>query len=499
MADESKSVKTFWLVILSGFSFFVQFLSTPFIARALTLFDNGLYHQVILITDVFFLFLALGFHNVILIYLRRSDYKKNEVFWTSLILLKVISILGIIIIYIVAPFIDMNYNAEGNLAPLLRIYSVFLLFKLPMSATEAAFIIFGKTKIIVRRNLFFSIVNAFVLIAAVQYFKSVEALIYALIFNSLTYYVVSFCLIPKDIKSNIRFSRAFLKVFFNDGLALGVNNIIGRISIMIDKLIISSLLNPILFAIYRNGAIEVPFFSSIYRTISNIAIPEMTKLISENQEEKILILKRKIIANTALIIYPVMVFLVYFSEEFIVIYLSDKYIESVPVFRIFTLTLLFRINAYGDILLAKREYKTMIKSSTILVIASTISSLLFIYFFGIIGGSIAYFLMVMTSVMILLNYSAKSIQCTISDFFNFKEILKILIVSVAFASFIFLLPIKMTYWLNFLIMFISYSIIVYFVLLKYFIKDLSVIIQILNQINIGNYNLGYYFIRIFGK
>lgn len=496
--EESKTFKTFWLVVLSGFGFFVQFISAPFIARALTVFENGIYHQVVLVTDVFFLFLALGFHNVVLIYLRRTDYNKYEVFWTSFLFLKTVGLLGVITIYFSAPYIDMHYNANGQLTTLLRIYSVFLIFKLPMAATEAAFILFGRTKSIVKRNLILSIFNTCLLIFAVQYFKTVEALVYALTINSFTSYTISFLLVPKEFKHKIKLSRDYFNKQITDGFALGFNNIVGRLSIIIDKLIISSLMSPAVFAVYRNGAIEVPFFSSIYRTISNMAIPEMSHLLSINKSDKIVELKKKIIGSTALIVYPVMIFLVLFAKEFITIYLSDKYINSAPVFRIFALTLIFRINAHSDILMANRKYKTVIKSSIILLTVTALTSYILIYLYGIIGGALAYFAMVMTSTLLLLNFSAKSINRSLIDFFNMRDLLSISGVSISVAALIMILPINLMLWYNFLMVFVLYGIIVYTILLKFFITDLTVIKNILNKVNIKGHNLGHYFEKVFG-
>lgn len=495
--EESKTAKTFWLVVLSGFGFVVHFLAAPFIARALPVFDNGMYHQVILVADVFFLLLSFGFQNIMLMYLRRSDVKSEEVFWSGFVFLIGIALVGTLLMYSSAPAIDQYFEAGQRLAPLIQLYSVFLVFKLPMAATEAAFILFGRTKTIVKRNIFLNILQAGALIFAVQYFKTVEALVIALVFNTAAAFALSFVLVPARFKQSISFSKSLLKTMFSDGTKLSFNSVIGQTSLMLDKLILSSSMSPAAFAIYRNGAIEPPFFGTIYRTISNMVLPELSKLASEKRDREIVLLKRRITSNTALLVYPMMVFFVIFAEDFIRLYLSEKYIESAPVFQIFALTLLFRINAHSDILMAKRAFRKIIHSSVILLLVTITATVSLIALYGIMGAAVAYFIMVLTSVSLLSWFSAKTINCKATDFFDFKLLISCIAVPVTVAIVIKLLAGRIDGVLAFIAILVGFGAVSYYVLLRLFVRDHSVIILILRHFQFRNINLGSVFTSIF--
>lgn len=165
-----------------------------------------------------------------------------------------------------------------------------------------------------------------------------------------------------------------------EGSLLAVNSIFGRATLLMDKTIVSGMLNPAQYALYKNGAIELPFFSGIYRTVSTLVLPEVTLLYSEGKFNEIIRLKRKVITNTAFLVYPVMVFLLFFNDRFIYLYLSDRYVDTVPVFTIFNLTLLVRVNSYGEVLLAAGKYGLNIKISIIGFVVGVINNMIFIYF-----------------------------------------------------------------------------------------------------------------------
>lgn len=92
--QESKTFKTFILLLLSGFGFLVNFIAAPFLARALTLEDNGIYNQAILVIDIAFMLFAVGIGNVTYLYLKRKNYDPHLVFGTNLILAAVLGLMA---------------------------------------------------------------------------------------------------------------------------------------------------------------------------------------------------------------------------------------------------------------------------------------------------------------------------------------------------------------------------------------------------------------------
>ena len=116
-----------------------------------------------------------------------------------------------------------------------------------------------------------------------------------------------------------------------------------------DGILIAALMPIKEFSIYRNGAIEIPFLSTIYVSVSSVILPEMSRLANENKMDELLALKRKASLNVATLIFRVVFYFIMNGEFLIKTYLSEKYIESAIVFSLYNITTLARITDYHDV------------------------------------------------------------------------------------------------------------------------------------------------------
>src|SRR5690606_4731628 len=117
---------------------------------------------------------------------------------------------------------------------------------------------------------------------------------------------------------NLSLNRKMIVV----SVPLALTSIIGILLLQTDGYIINGFLGKIEFAYYRTGAIEIPFLSTIYASISLIFLPEFKKLVSQDEWSRVIELKRKLILNSAIIIYPFILVAIFFGEELITFYLG---------------------------------------------------------------------------------------------------------------------------------------------------------------------------------
>ncbi|MFW5879403.1 MAG: oligosaccharide flippase family protein [bacterium] len=480
MNSENKSFKAFLLVFLSAFGFLVSFIAAPFLARALTLEDNGIYNQAILVIDIAFMLFAVGIGNVTYLYLKRKSFDPYQVFGTNLLLASILGFTASIVIFILSGFFATHFNAP-ELAFYLKVYCFVIPFKFMLGVSEAVVLLFGRMKAYTYRGIIMTVLNTTSLILIIQVYNSLKLVFIAFLVLSIVQLAYSIVLVPKVFFKNISFEKTLGLRMLKEGSLLAVNGIFGRATLLMDKTVVSSMLNPAQYALYKNGAIEIPFFSGIYRTVSTLVLPEVASYFSEGKFTEIVRLKRKVITNTAFLVYPVMIFLLFFNDRFIFIYLSERYIETVPVFTIFNLTLLIRINNYGEVLLAAGKYKLNLKVSVLGFVFGVLGNIIFIYFFGFIGAAVSTLLTIFFVALVNLYYSSKLIHCSLFDFFDLIFLFKLLAIAVSTALLLRILPVDTFKLINFVAVGVIYSIIVYFIALRYLMKDKSVIIGILTR------------------
>src|SRR5690606_2455208 len=131
----------------------------------------------------------------------------------------------------------------------------------------------------------------------------------------------------------------FVKIQLVKAVPLGMTTVMGVVILYTDSFMVSNMLGVKEYAIFRNGAMEVPFLSSIYGAISTIVLPELAKLWQEKKVDEVVALKGKIILNSAIVIYPFLALFLFYAQSFIVWYFGEAYVGSAMIFAIYNLLL----------------------------------------------------------------------------------------------------------------------------------------------------------------
>jgi O-antigen/teichoic acid export membrane protein len=291
-------------------------------------------------------------------------------------------------------------------------------------------IFYGKVKevslILVATNVF----KVVILFVAINYFQSVNYLMAGLSFLSLLQVVLLYVFIPNGLRGSGDFDKKLARFIFMLAAPLAITSIIEKLVIYIDGVMISTMLTTTDFAIYRAGAFEVPFVSALYGSVATIVMPEVAKLFANDKFDEIIKLKRKVISTTAFFVYPVLVYLLFFSLPVVVLYLSDKYSASAIVFAIFNFALLIRVNDYQDIIVISGNSKFIFFSVIGLTILNVILNYVLISWVGINGGAISYIVHLILLAGLLTYKTTRIMSCSVFDFFDIRNISKILLIAV---------------------------------------------------------------------
>ncbi len=136
--------------------------------------------------------------------------------------------------------------------------------------------------------------------------------------------------------------------FIGNWVFIGLNEIAGIIAKWLDKIFLLYLLSPAAFAVFFNGAFEIPLFGILISTMEYIMLTNISADVSNkiaaknifNESFKIL----------SLIAFPLFFFLLTMHAEAFAIIFKNKYSASIPVFLISIFIIPMRITHYGVIL-----------------------------------------------------------------------------------------------------------------------------------------------------
>jgi O-antigen/teichoic acid export membrane protein len=426
--QSNRSFKVVVMALGNGINILINFLTLPYLVRSLTLVDYGTYGQVLIVLSLLQGIFTFSLNQISNIYLARNEQPAQVVFSTIMRTGFILSLIGGGVMLLTVPLIANSFD-NAALNQLLYLSVLNLVGQIPVPILLSVLIFYGRVKHTTSTLIFTNILKILVMFASIYYFNSVKLMMIGLSIVSIIQVLTLFACVPKELRTLKHFEKSLSKEIFFLAVPLAITSIIEKSVLYIDGVMISTMLSTTDFAVYRAGAIEVPFIASLYGSVAAIVMPEVARYFTGGNHMEILKLKRKVVSITAFFVYPVLIYLLFFSGPIITFYLSEKYAASSIIFAIFNLSLLIRVNDHQDIIVVSGNSKFIFYSIFSLAFLNVILNYILISAFGIIGSAIAFILHLFLFTILLTYKTMGVMSCTLNDLFDVKKLIWILLLS----------------------------------------------------------------------
>lgn len=139
------------------------------------------------------------------------------------------------------------------------------------------------------------------------------------------------------------------------------------------------------FAIYAVGCLQIPLVDLIVTSGVNVMMVEMAAARQRSVSEA-LALWHDTIARLSFMIFPIAAFLLLMARDIIVVLFTSAYVASVPIFMLWSLTILAGVLAVDGVLRVFAQTRYLVVQNIIhLVIVATLAGA-FLSYFGLIGA-----------------------------------------------------------------------------------------------------------------
>lgn len=398
---------------------FIAFLLSPYLSRALEKSDYAIYNQILYVGGFFTIVFSLGLFNIVNYFFAKKDNDTERATIQSLILLLGIS--ASVIFFVITLFFPGQLFYQ-----LLQLFAVSFAFSFASNYLNAVLIFYNHTRYVALRTILVTVVSSIGLLVAIQQFHSIKL---AFCIIGIVMPVINFILLLAKAKQYVYLKFTLTKAavinLFKVSGPLYLTNILGASYTYVAAFFVNVFAGSIAFANYKNGAMELPFISTIAFSVSAVIMPDLAKMYNQNKLQDIYLLKKKMINQVIYIVYPVVFYFLVFHYEFITAYFSLKYKESAVIFAIYTCTCLIRINDYQDVLVASGNSKYILRSNVYYSICNILLVILLGYFFKGVGIAVASFISVVFLAFMLLRYDAILLSKKVRHFFEIKNILKL--------------------------------------------------------------------------
>lgn len=430
--SSAKSMKVLILTIGNGINILINFLTLPFLVRSLSYSDYGSYGQALIVIGFLQGIFTFNLNQVANIYLAKKEYSPRLVFSSLMRSTFFLSVISMLILAATTPLISASFQND-MLTKMLLLSLLNLAAQVPAPILLSVLIFHEKVK---RASIILILTNILKVVSmlfAIKILHSINYLMGFLSIVSVIQIIAFYFAVPKEFRTLKLKDKNLAKGYLSMATPLAISSIVERSVVYIDGIMISTMLTTTNYALYRAGAIEVPFVASLYGSVAAIVMPEVAKLFVDKKISDILQLKKKVIAGTVFFVYPVLIFLLLFSAPIVTFYLSEKYSQSALVFAIFNLSLFIRINDYQDVIIIAGKTKFIFKVITTMILFNLFLNFTLIKIFGIEGSALAFILFLFIYAGILTWKTCKLLNCRFTDLFNMDVIVRILLLSLATA------------------------------------------------------------------
>jgi O-antigen/teichoic acid export membrane protein len=358
--------------------------------RWLSKHDYATVRQTFLAYDFVSPLLMLGLPNAIYYFLPRSQGSKRGIIIDNIALLVGASaIFSLFIALGGSQLLAMRFNNQ-DLHRTLQWLIPYPLFLMPVAGFAAVMVCAGHTKTLAGYNVVSQVILAIAGITAIVWSKSYIAPILVRIIIPAIFFPIVLGLIFKSVPGQIRWPKwSLMNEMMRYSIPLGFASMLGSITLQLHSVIVAALCAPEDFAVYINGAMEIPAISIITGSITTVVFAEMADMCAKGDKLGALKLFHVASIKSASILFPIMCFLLVVSKPFIIFLYSVRYYDSITPFIIYLFVLPARIVVYGSALMALGMTRVILIRSIFDLLINCILCFMLVKMIGYIGAAIA--------------------------------------------------------------------------------------------------------------
>lgn len=357
-------------------------------ARHLDKHDYATLRQTFLVYEFAAPLLILGLPNALYFFLPRTDTDRRGVLVDNLALLAVLALPFALFLLLGGHHWLAGRFDNPDLVHTLPWLALYPLMMTPVAGMAAAMVVAGQVRTLAVYNVLSSLALALAGIAAILATRSHEAPVLARIGVAALALPVGLWLMFRAHPGTWRLPRrTSMDATLRYAAPLGVATLLGTLTMQLHAVVVAALCSPEQFAIYINGAAEIPIIGIVAGSITTVVFADMAAACARGDKAEALRLFRVAAHRSACILLPTMFFFAVAAETFIVFMFSEAYRDSTLPFQIYLAVLPARIVVWGAAMMALGMSREILVRSFIDLVVNGVFCYLFVAAFGYVGAA----------------------------------------------------------------------------------------------------------------
>lgn len=351
----SNSRQAVWIAIGSFFSFIVGIVSPMILSRFFDKGDYGTYKQVMYVYNTLLAVFTLGLPKAYAYFLPKfaTEYSKDIISKVTKIFFILGAVFSLCLLCFAGPIASVMNNPDLKMALIVFSPTPFLL--LPTMGLDAIYASFRKTKYLAYYTIATRVLIIVCIVLPVVIFSGnyIHAIIGFDIASLITFFLALYLKSwPVKGVEHLKSSLTY-KEIFKFALPLLYASLWGVIFSSANQFYISRYFGNETFAEFSNGFMELPFVGMILGSISAVLLPMFSGMDKgDGMGNEILNVWNSALLKSAKLIFPMLIFSVFFAEQIMTCMYGDMYAQSSIYFVIKNMSGLFYIIPFYPIILA---------------------------------------------------------------------------------------------------------------------------------------------------
>lgn len=384
----SRTTKVLALSIGSSLVMLANIVSGMVAARYLTKSDYATIRQTFLAYEFAAPFLSMGLPNALYYYLPRNKNDQRGILIDNIALLLLSGcIFSLFILFGGHNLLAERFNNQ-NLKETLPWLVVYPLFIMPVAGLAAVMVFAERVRTLAIYNTLSSLVIACTGVAAIFLTRSYDVPILLRIWVPGLCLPFAIYLMFQSAPGNFRIPNGTSMIgMLRYSIPLGLATMFGTLTIQLHAVIVASMCSPDDFAVYINGAIEIPIIGIVTGSITTIVFSEMSAACAKGDKRLALEIFRAASIKSACILFPTMCYFMAVAENFMVFLYSEEYRASAIPFVLYLFVLPIRIVVYGSALMSLGMSRDILVRSVFDFIINSIVCYVLVSMYGYVGAA----------------------------------------------------------------------------------------------------------------
>jgi O-antigen/teichoic acid export membrane protein len=375
------------LVLTLGRS--VGFMATFFIPVVLVrVFDQatfGTYKQLFLIFATLYFIAQAGMAESLFYFVPKTGGRRANYVANAALGLGALGLLSGALLWAGAPAIGAWLNNPA-LAAYLPWVGAFLLLMLVSSGLEIVLIARGRFLWAATSYGLSDLLRAVLFIVPALVTRRLEWVLFGAVAFAAVRMVVALGYFAGEFRHALRPGRGALKEQLSYALPFGAAILIETIQANLHQYVVSARFDAATFALYAVGCLQIPFVDFVAGPAGNVMMVRMSERRADGDRGALLSLWHQTTLRLALIFFPLTALLLVLGRDLIVTLFTPTYAGSVPIFLVWTLSILFPVLQTDGVLrvFARTRFLLLVNVVRLLLILGSISW--FLSTFGLMGA-----------------------------------------------------------------------------------------------------------------